>query len=211
MASATGISRRAADEIIANGQVTINGQLAKPGDQIIDSDEVTFKGKALTLPARTQSIIMNKPVGYVCSRNGQGSKTIYDLLPKELHYLKPVGRLDKDSSGLLLLTNDGQLAHQLTHPSFNKIKLYEIQLDKPLTDSDKQAIEHGVKLNDGFSSLQLEGHNDKWQVTMSEGRNRQIRNTFAALGYEVRKLHRKQFGEYKINGLTEGKYLLFKQ
>lgn len=206
VASATGLSRRVADEAVANGQVTINGHLARPGDQVNTDDKVAHNGKLLSLPTQTQIILLNKPVGYVSSRDGQGSNTIYILLPKELHHLKPAGRLDKDSSGLLLLTNDGQLAHQLTHPSFNKTKVYDIQLDKPLKDEDKQTIEQGVNLDDGVSRLQLQGRGKNWQVSMNEGRNRQIRRTFAALDYQVVKLHRTQFGDYHIGNLRTGSY-----
>ena len=208
IASATGLSRRAADRTVLAGDVTINGRRALPGDQASSSDTVTLKTKPLTLPTKSQTIVLNKPVGYVCSRDGQGSKTIYYLLPPELHKLKPVGRLDKDSSGLLLLTNDGQLANQLTHPSFQKQKVYEVNLDKSLTNEDKSKIEQGVELIDGISHLMLTGSANDWLVTMSEGRNRQVRRTFARLGYQVKSLHRNQFGDYKINTLQEGRYLI---
>jgi pseudouridine synthase len=151
--------------------------------------------------------MLHKPVGYVCSRDGQGSKTIYDLLPTKLHQLKPVGRLDKDSSGLLLLTNDGELANRLTHPSFEKEKVYEISLDKPLARPDRAQIEQGVLLEDGLSKLQVKPlGNEHWQVTMREGRNRQIRRTFSALGYRLQALHRTQFGTYRLGRIAPGEY-----
>ncbi|MGZ6004701.1 MAG: pseudouridine synthase, partial [Candidatus Saccharimonadales bacterium] len=106
VAQATGMSRRAADNLLRQGSITINGQLAKLGDQVQSSDVVTLNSQRLSLPEKSQTILLNKPVGYVCSRDGQGSKTIYDLLPAKFQRLKPVGRLDKDSSGLLLLTSD---------------------------------------------------------------------------------------------------------
>jgi 23S rRNA pseudouridine2605 synthase len=205
VALATGLSRRAADAAIAEQRVYINEQLAKPGQEVIANDTVTLDGQPLKL-AETTTVMLNKPVGYVCSRNGQGNKTVYDLLPTELHHLKPVGRLDKDSSGLLLLTNDGELAQQLTHPSFKKEKAYEILLDKPLSDDDKANIERGIKLEEGMSVLKLKGNGRSWTVSMSEGRNRQIRRTFAALGYTVTKLHRTQFGPYALTDLAVGHY-----
>jgi 23S rRNA pseudouridine2605 synthase len=121
-----------------------------------------------------------------------------------------VGRLDKDSSGLLLLTNDGQLAYDLTHPSSQKEKIYEIKLEKPLTPGDKTRIEQGLMLEDGVSKLALKsldktGHT--WQVTMHEGRNRQIRRTFATLDYDVQKLHRVQFGPYRLKNLAVGSHI----
>src|SRR5581483_8687429 len=125
VALATGTSRRHADVLIEQQRLRINDHLGQTGETVAANDTVTLDGQPLTLPA-TMTIMLNKPVGYVCSRQGQGSQTIYTLLPPELHHLKPVGRLDKDSSGLLLLTNDGQLANQLTHPSYRKEKVYEI-------------------------------------------------------------------------------------
>src|SRR3990167_9874353 len=142
VALATGMSRRAADAVIELGKITVNGQPATAGQQISSEDKVALDGKNINTSSKIQTIILNKPVGYVCSRDGQGSKTIYDLLPAELHNLKPVGRLDKDSSGLLLLTNDGELAHKLTHPSFQKEKVYEVELG-PLDETDKHNIELG--------------------------------------------------------------------
>lgn len=211
IARATDLSRRAADAVIAEGRVLVNGQPAELGLQVSDSDLVELDGKALKTRTKTQTIMLNKPVGYVCSRSGQGSKTIYDLLPKKLHQLKPIGRLDKDSSGLLLLTDDGQLANQLTHPSFEKQKVYEVTLDAELLPKHVEQIRsRGVKLDDGLSKLDLDYLPDddafKWRVTMSEGRNRQIRRTFDALGYKVLDLHRVQFGDYKISSLNSGKY-----
>ncbi len=132
------------------------------------------------------------------------------LLPTELHSLKPIGRLDKDSSGLLLLTNDGNLAHELTHPSFRKTKVYEVELDKPLTPLHHQMIHDiGITLEDGVSILQLEKLSNtgtSWRVTMHEGRNRQIRRTFDALGYDVSRLHRIRFGKYDLGKLELGTY-----
>lgn len=206
IANATGVSRREADKYIENNRVRVNSAVAKIGQQVAEDDEVYLDDKLLQTQ-KHQSIIINKPTGYVCSRDGQGSKTVYDLLPADLHNLKPVGRLDKDSSGLLLMTNDGKLANELTHPSKQKQKIYNVSLDKPLQPQDVIKIEAGVPLEDGLSSLQLEGQGTDWQVTMHEGRNRQIRRTFEALGYKVKKLHRIQFGDYKIDSLESGKFI----
>jgi 23S rRNA pseudouridine2605 synthase len=210
IAQATGLSRRAADAAIEQGRVAVNGQQALMGQQLVEGDAVTLDNQPVTSDVKPLTIILNKPVGYVCSRNGQGSQTIYDLLPEELHILKPVGRLDKDSSGLLLLTNDGELANQLTHPRYQKTKIYEITLDRPLQPLHQQMItDHGVMLDDGPSKLQIEKLDETGQrlrITMHEGRNRQIRRTFAALGYEVVTLCRIQFGNYQITDLLPGHY-----
>lgn len=210
VAASTGLSRRRADQLIANKDITINNEPVEAGYNVRPGDTVRLDSKVLIPRKEKVTILLHKPVGYVCSRKGQGSKTIYDLLPKELHHLKPVGRLDKDSSGLLLLTSDGELAHQLTHPSFKKEKIYEIELDKELTPANFEKItKQGVELEDGQSTFALDYINNQnfaWKVTMSEGRNRQIRRTFAALGYTVAKLHRTQFGSYTLDSVQPGQY-----
>jgi pseudouridine synthase len=207
VAQATGISRRQADKVILDGKVTVNGRLARIGDQISRDDSVGYNGQILQLP-NTVTIMLNKPVGYVCSRNGQGNHTVYDLLPSQYLNLKPVGRLDKDSSGLLLLTNDGSLALSLTHPRYYKEKIYRISLDKPLMPGDlRQITGKGVNLSDGLSKFQIDNNGDQsWQITMHEGRNRQIRRTFEALGYSVKALHRLQIGQYRLGTLSTGEF-----
>lgn len=211
IAHATGVSRRQADEIIESGSVSVNGATAGLGRSINEDTDVVLLGdKVLKLPKEATTILMNKPVGYVCSRRAQGKgvKTIYELLPDEYKTLKTVGRLDKDSSGLIMLTDDGDLAFQLTHPKYHKEKQYLVALDKNLSVTDDRLIsDNGVEIGDGLSRLGLECLNNNrhtWRVTMSEGRNRQIRRTFAALGYTVVKLHRIKFGEYEIGELKAG-------
>lgn len=210
IAQSTGLSRRAADKEIEKGNVTVNGLPGKLGDTVTVQDNVIFNGKRLELKSEYTSIAMNKPRGYVSSRNGQGSPTVYELLPQELHNLKIVGRLDKDSSGLLLLTDDGNLANELAHPKHQKLKQYEITLDRPLKSADFTRInDDGVKLDDGVSRLgldQADEQGSKFIVTMREGRNRQIRRTFAALGYTVRFLHRFRIGDVELGSLKEGQY-----
>lgn len=210
IASCTGMSRRAADKVILEARVTINGKQPEIGQEVTSNDVVLLDKKPVQ-PEHTQTIIFHKPRGYITSRNGQGSSTIYDILPTGLQKLKPVGRLDKDSSGLLILTNDGKLAHALTHPSFEKIKIYEVTLDKPLQPLHRQMIsDYGIQLEDGLSKFELErlkeGDDATWRITMHEGRNRQIRRTFAALGYRVRKLHRTHFGSYTLGDLKSGSF-----
>lgn len=228
IAAATGISRRAADKLVQGNRVFINGLPAQLSDHATSIDKVLVDKKQIFLPSELITIILNKPVGYVCSRDGQGSKTIYDLLPAEYKSLKPVGRLDKDSSGLLLMTEDGQLAHELTHPKFIKDKVYLVHLAHPLKGVDFDAItKTGVNIGDkALSKFRLEvktpdheageahkthdscfAENTKdWIVTIHEGRNRQIRRTFSALGYTVRQLHRIRFGDFSIDDLKTGQF-----
>ncbi len=253
LAFVLGVSRREADELIEKGKVTVDGTIAELGAQVSPHSEIAISGKPISSGTKKEMFLFHKPVGYVCSRKAQGDNpTIYDLLPKTMHHLKPVGRLDKDSSGLLLLTNDGDLAHQMTHPSFQKAKVYQVELDRPLEPLHQQMIsDFGVMLEDGkskfavtkldqtveplatkssgtsaarvsadanstdtrreavsedFGSKEASMETLTYQIVMHEGRNRQIRRTFAALGYTVTVLHRTQFGPYILDDLQSGGY-----
>jgi 23S rRNA pseudouridine2605 synthase len=212
VATATGKSRREADLLIASGRVRIDKNIASIGNQVPANTAVYLDNKVLHLPAESTVVMLNKPVGYVSSRRAQArdAQTLYELLPPELHQLKTVGRLDQNSSGLILLTDDGDFAFRMTHPKFFKVKVYEIQLDRPLAPLHQQMISDvGIDLEDGTSKLLLEGLDDRrltWRVTMSEGRNRQIRRTFRALGYTVVKLHRTHFGNVTLGSLKPGQW-----
>lgn len=204
-----GFSRRQADELIAKGKVIVNGTPAIIGSRVMPKDSVTIDGALITHDTPFVYLAFHKPVNYVCSRKQQGdSPTIYELIPKQYHPLKPVGRLDRDSSGLILLTNDGDFAQQMTHPKYYKNKRYEVSLNTPLAPLHQQMIsDFGVDLEDGKSQLTLERIDDErkqWIVVMSEGRNRQIRRTFASLGYDVTRLHRTDFGKYSLLDLPQG-------
>jgi 23S rRNA pseudouridine2605 synthase len=207
-----GISRREADELIERGRVQIDDTVATLGARFTDGQTISVSGKPLQGGTSLQYIAFHKPVGYVCSRRAQGDNpTIYSILPDEFHALKPVGRLDKDSSGLILLTNDGDFAYRMTHPKFAKTKVYTVQLSHDLEPLHQQMIsDYGVTLEDGVSKLGLQRQSEDqrrdWQVTMSEGRNRQIRRTFNALGYEVTILHRTDFGNYSLGDMKPGDY-----
>jgi 23S rRNA pseudouridine2605 synthase len=207
-----GISRREADELIHEGRVLINNTVATLGARVTAADTISVSGEPLKRGTAYTYLAFHKPVGYVCSRKQQGENdTIYTLLPDEYHTLKPVGRLDKDSSGLLLLTNDGDFAYKMTHPKFYKNKRYNVSLDHDLTPLHHQMInDFGITLEDGPSKLTLERQADSnskdWIVTMTEGRNRQIRRTFSSLGYTVTKLHRTHFGPYALGDIPSGEY-----
>jgi len=252
LAERIGVSRREADELISGGRITIDGKPATLGARIDKIAKVCYNGKTIPFETDFLYLAMNKPVGYVCSRRAQGeAPTIYTLLPEKYHSLKTVGRLDKDSSGLILLTNDGDFAFQMTHPKFHKEKIYEVELDRPLEPLHQQMIsDYGVMLDDGPSRFTVvssattalghiatpsTGDDSKGDphgayrrggkesagpveqmarthltVILSEGRNRQIRRTFAALGYRVTSLHRTTFGKYELSGLEPGKYVIIK-
>lgn len=214
LAERLGISRRQADDLIAAGKISVSGKTAPLGARIDKNDKVCYNGKIVPFAVDYLYLAFNKPVGYVCSRKQQGdTPTIYDILPEKYQSLKTVGRLDKDSSGLILLTNDGDFAFSHTHPKFVKEKRYEVTLNRDLEPLHQQMIaDFGIDLPDGKSKLGLFRLNDgrkDWLVVMSEGRNRQIRRTFAALGYCVKKLHRTQFGNYQLSGLKPGEFTEF--
>lgn len=214
IARQTGISRREADELIEQGRVKINGEAVSLGMRVLPTDAVSIDDKHIEPSSEVITLLLNKPAGYVSSRRQQGdSPTLYSLLPEQYHSLKTVGRLDRESSGLILLSNDGDFSHQMTHPSFYKVKVYEVTLDSPLQPLHRQMIaDYGVMLEDGKSQFGLErladGDDYRWRVTMSEGRNRQIRRTFGALGYMVTALHRVSFGPYTIDDIQPGEFKL---
>jgi 23S rRNA pseudouridine2605 synthase len=207
-----GVSRREADHLIETGQVMINGDTAVLGARVLVTDDLKVSGTPVQHGTALQYIAFHKPVGYVCSRRAQGElPTIYELLPPEYHSLKTVGRLDFASSGIILLTNDGDFAYRMTHPKFTKVKIYKVRLDTDLEPLHQQMIsDYGVTHEDGSSKLMLERLSETnrtdWQITMSEGRNRQIRRTFLALGYEVKKLHRTNFGPYALGDIKPGQF-----
>ena len=211
LAERLGLSRREADDFIASKKVSINGEVAELGARISEDDKVVCNGQPVAFEKEYTYLKFNKPTGFVCSRKKQGdADTIYSLLPEKYHTLKTVGRLDKDSCGLILLTDDGDFAFKLTHPKFKKHKTYLVTLDRPLEPLHQQMIsDFGVDLPDGKSRLvltRLDDTRESWQVEMSEGRNRQIRRTFAALGYQVVFLKRTEFDDFSLGSLKEGEW-----
>lgn len=196
--------------MIASGKVFVDDEKAVLGTRITPESKVRLGDEEVRFENRYVYVMMNKPAGFVCSRKRQGeTPTIYELLPEKYQKLKTVGRLDKDSSGLILFTNDGDFAYRMTHPKFSKTKVYHVELNRELEPLHQQMIaDFGVMLPDGVSKLGLtrlrETDRFGFEVEMSEGRNRQIRRTFAALGYEVKKLHRISFGKYNLGELKTG-------
>ena len=204
IASQTLFSRRGADAAIAEGRVLVNNQPPTVGQNITDLDIVKIDSMVITPTIKPVYVMLNKPIGYVCSRRGQGNKPIYSLLPDSLKHLQPVGRLDKDSSGLLLMTNDGDWLNKMAHPSNNKQKRYEVDLDKILKLEDAERVHRGVDIGDSRrSKFQIfgSGKSMRFEVILLEGRNRQIRRTFEALGYRVTHLHRISYGDYMLSDI----------
>ena len=206
-------SRREVQAMIRSGRVTVDGAMETDPAAKVDPDaaQVALDGQAQCYRAQ-RYYMLNKPSGVITASRDERHDTVLDLFPEEERRgLFAVGRLDKDSSGLILLTNDGDFGFQMTHPKFAKHKLYEVELERALEPLHQQMIgDFGVELKDGRSRLgltKLDEGRRKWLVEMSEGRNRQIRRTFGALGYTVTGLKRLEFGPYRLAGLAPGEWV----
>ena len=182
-------SRRKADELIESGVVVVNGKkISEPGYLVQQKDKV-FVNNKLIHPVKHEYYRFYKPAGYITTADDEkGRKTIYDLLPENLHHLKPVGRLDKDSTGLLILTNDGDLINALSHPSVKVPKIYRVTINGKITQNDIDTI-HTVM-----------------EIVLYQGLNRQIRKMFEHLGHEVISLKRTQHAILNLDGLKRGEY-----
>jgi 23S rRNA pseudouridine2605 synthase len=204
-------SRRTCDQIIAQGLVSVNDMIEKRlGTKIEEKkDKVKVNGKTIKPSQKFQYIILNKPKGYVTTVSDEKRrKTVLDLVKSKTRIF-PVGRLDVDTSGLLLLSNDGDLAYRLTHPKFGVDKIYQVMLDKNLTETDKVKLTSGIVLEEGKTSkctIEFPNHHNKKLVklTLHQGWKRQIRRMFAALNYQVVELRRVGFGNLNLKGLPLG-------
>lgn len=209
-------SRRWLADAIKQGRVEVNGQVIEGFNHPIDieTDRLTLNGKPVELkPKRQVYLMLNKPKGIISTTSDErGRKGVVDILPQKYHHLRlyPVGRLDKDSTGLLLLTNDGRLTYELTHPSFEHEKEYLVQVSTRLQSGEKQKLERGIKLEDGkthpailkeIPSLPL----FTYSLTIHEGKKRQVRRMFESVGYRVLALQRIRLGNLNLGTLGEGK------
>ena len=211
LANAGVCSRREADDFIQAGVVTVNGQVVTElGTKVLRGDEVKFHDQPVTLEKKVY-VLLNKPKDYVTtSDDPQQRKTVMDLVkdacPERIY---PVGRLDRNTTGVLLLTNDGEMASKLTHPKFLKKKVYHVYLDKNVTMHDMQQIASGIELEDGeiqADAIEYADDHDKSQVGIEihSGKNRIVRRIFESLGYRVTKLDRVQFAGLTKKNLRRG-------
>jgi 23S rRNA pseudouridine2605 synthase len=199
-------SRRRAEEIIGKGVVTVGGEVVTDPARDVDAgDDVRVNGEPVAAEAR-EVWVVNKPVGVVSTAREPGSrKPVVDLVETEAR-LYPVGRLDADSSGLLLLTNDGELANRLTHPRYEVSKTYVASLKKPIAAGDLERLTRGVELEDGPTApTQVKRRGEREvEIVLREGRNRQVRRMLEAVGNEVAGLRRVAFGPLRLGGLKVG-------
>lgn len=204
-------SRRAAEGLIAEGRVRVGGEVVRdPARDVGEHSGVQVDGRAVHGPEQRVVYALNKPAGVVSTaRDPQGRPTVVQLLAHEPRRLYPVGRLDADSEGLILLTNDGELAHRLTHPRFEVEKTYRARVaGAPVSDRALRALREGVRLSDGPAAAararRLGG--DVLEITIREGRNRQVRRMCEAIGHPVLRLERVRFGPLSLGSLASGQH-----
>ena len=205
--------RREAAELVKSGHITVNGDtVLEPGYKVQYKDVVRLKGKVLQLQVTPVYILLNKPKDYICTANDpEGRKTVLDIIKNATtQRMFPVGRLDRNTTGVLILTNDGDLAQKLTHPSYEIKKIYEVTLDKPVTKADMEAIAEGVTLEDGFIAADAVSYVGKERnvigIEIHSGRNRIVRRIFEHLGYDVRHLDRVMFANLTKKNVDRGKW-----
>lgn len=205
-------SRRKADEMIAAGRVRVNGTVVTElGMQVERNDRIEVEGKLIGNPDRERYILLNKPKDTITTTSDErGRMTVLDLV--EAHErLFPVGRLDRNTTGVLLLTNDGDLAYRMTHPSYEVERVYDVTLDKEIALGDARAIAQGVPLGNGETSLPCyvsveDGDRRNVTVVLREGKNREVRRMFEARGYDVKKLNRVSYAGLTCQGLQRGEW-----
>ena len=213
IAENSSFSRRKADELIEQGKVLINGKKISLGENIDpEKDRITVENKPITPQKEKLYIALNKPKGYVTTRSDElGRKTVMDLVPKNMT-IKPVGRLDKDTEGLLLLSNDGDFINRITHPKFEQEKEYYAETKGPLTPLKKERLERGILIENKKTSpakitiMKITDSQTFLKIVIHEGRKRQIRKMFASVNTPVKYLQRIRIGKLKLGNLPLGKF-----
>jgi 23S rRNA pseudouridine2605 synthase len=206
-------SRRGSEELIRTGRVLVNGKLAEIGQSVTPEDVVQVDGRVVRVQ-RIEWVALHKPKGYVTTRDDErGRKTVYELLPAELHHLFHVGRLDRNSSGILLLTNDGEGANRLLHPRYETTKEYLVDVDGEPDSEELRKLVKGVQLEDGVAHAESAELQDevkegvfRLRVVMQEGRNREVRRMMEALGFQVLRLFRRRFASIEVGKLRPGEW-----
>ena len=209
-------SRREAERMIQAGRVTLNGNVVTElGVQAEETDEIAIDGVVLTFTQDKRYFLLNKPKGYLCTvKDDRGRKTVLELLPDVTEYIYPIGRLDYDTEGLLLLTNDGELMNGLLHPRFEVNKTYVAKVKGQLTPDRLKELRTGIHLEDGLTApaeaklmeYNEQGNWSKVKLIIHEGRNRQVRRMLSAVGNEVIALKRIAFAGLTLDGVSRGQY-----
>jgi 23S rRNA pseudouridine2605 synthase len=219
LSQAGACSRREAERLVAEGKVTVNGHVAQPGHAVRPGEDVVKIGrKVVAEPPRKVVLLMNKPRGYLCTNKDEfGGQTVFELVPPpwDKSRLFCVGRLDKDSEGLLLLTNDGDLANRVMHPSGGVIKRYEVQLNRAFDPELTPRLLKGVRDGEDFlrfrKVIQVEGSPDRLEIHLDQGRKREIRRLLEVFGFHVKTLRRFQVGELVLRKMPSGDCRLLSQ
>lgn len=206
--------RREAAELVKEGKIKVNNDIIyEPGFKVTLNDKIVFNNKQLYLQKNLVYILLNKPKDYITTaKDTHGRKTVFDLVQQSTgERIYPVGRLDRNTTGVLLLTNDGELTQKLTHPSYEIKKIYEAKLDKPLLKKDMEAIINGIQLEDGLIAADAVSYADKKDksligIEIHSGRNRIVRRIFEHLGYDVKGLDRVLFANLTKKNIERGKW-----
>ena len=202
-------SRRQADRYVEQGRITIDGEPAQMGQKVLASQDIRVDGKRVTVSRKQIVLAVNKPKGIVCTTEKRERDNIVDFL-KYPERVYPVGRLDKDSTGLLILTNDGDLINELTHPSVKVPKIYIVTVNSAVHRKDLEQMANGVEIEPNkmayadIQVLEIDNKHTEMQVTLYQGMNRQIRKMFEYFGYEVKVLKRVQHATIRLDGLKRG-------
>jgi 23S rRNA pseudouridine2605 synthase len=200
-------SRRSVDKLVSEGRVKVNGEKATLGLDVGEKDAVEVDGKSVRPREEHAYFMLNKPAGILCSRSDPGGRTtVYHLLPKEIRALHYVGRLDKDSRGLLFFTSDGDLTQSLTHPSHGVLRVYAVRTAQRLSQEEIRQLKQGVEVEPGviFKCAVVKELTDGYELSLREGKKREIRRLLAALGHSVVDLQRIAFGGVELGELPEG-------
>jgi len=203
-----GVSRRKADEWIEKGYVVLNGKrVTEQGIQVHEGDRVEIIEEAVDEKSEFKYFLLNKPIGYVCTHSSQEGKNIFELLPP-IPGLSYAGRLDKDSYGLIIVSNDGKFVYNVAGAEFEKSKIYEVKVDMPITDFDLDVMQNGMMIGGKMTKeARVERINlFKFSIELKEGMNRQIRRMCRTLGYHVRDLKRVEIHGISDTALSEGYY-----